>query len=100
MRTLLFASLTVAVSCCVGVTPYTRFADDGLTTTLATGMGLTVITGVAALGADSLAAVMMAVPTPAAVTVIVAPLDELIELGALTVSTAGLLELQLTVRPV
>jgi hypothetical protein len=60
---------------------------------------LTVITGVATLGAASLVAVIVAVPTPVAVTVIVAPVDVLTELEALTVNTAGLLETQLTVRP-
>jgi hypothetical protein len=63
-------------------------------------MGFTVITGVATLGADSLVAVMIAVPTLAAVTVIVAPLEELTELEELSERTAGLLETQLTVRPV
>ena len=95
----LFESLSVAVSCCVEVNPRARVAEDGLTVTVATGIGLTVITGVATLGADSLLAVMIAVPKPAAVTVMVAPAELLTELAALTVSTAGLLETQLTVRP-
>jgi hypothetical protein len=99
VRTLLFESLSVAVSCCVDVTPRARVADDGLTVTVATGIGFTVITGVATLGADSLLAVIIAVPKPAAVTVTVAPPELLTELGALTVSTAGLLESQFTVRP-
>jgi len=43
---------------------------------------------------------MIAVPTPAAVTVIVAPLDVLTEFDALSERTAGLLDPQLTVRPV
>jgi hypothetical protein len=80
--------------------PSTRLAESGLTVTVATGIGLTVITGVEALGADSLAAVMIAVPKPAAVTVIAAPLDVLTELEPLNESTAGLLETQFTVRPV
>ena len=94
------ASVRVATSCCVA--PTTIVADVGLTSTVLTGgggTGLTVITGVAALGAASLVAVIVAVPGPAAVTVIVAPLDELTELAALTVNTAVLLETQLTVRP-
>jgi hypothetical protein len=100
VRMLLFASLSVAVSCCVEVIPSARVAEAGLTVTVATGMGLTVITGVEALGADSLVAVMIAVPTPAAVAVIVAPVDVLTELGALSERIAGLLETQFTVRPV
>jgi hypothetical protein len=63
-----------------------------------TGIGLTVMVGVVAVLA-SLVAVIVAVPRPAAVTVTVAPLDVLTELAALTVSTAGSLETQLTVRP-
>jgi len=94
------ASLVTAVSCCVGVTPSTRLAEGGLTVTIATGTGLTVITGVVALGADSLVALIVAVPSSIAVTVTVAPLDVLTELATLTVSTAVLLECQLTVRPV
>jgi hypothetical protein len=99
-RTLVFASLTVAVNCCVAVIPSTRLAEAGLTVTLATGIGFTAITGVATLGADSLAAVMIAVPTPAALTVTVAPLKVLSELGELTERIAGSLETQFTVRPV
>ena len=60
---------------------------------------MTVIEGVVAAGAVSLVAVIVAVPGPTAVTVTVAPLDVLTELAALTVSTAGSLETQLTVRP-
>jgi hypothetical protein len=60
---------------------------------------LTVIEGVVASRADSLVAVIVAVPGPTAVTVTVAPLDVLTELAALTVSTAVLLETQFTVRP-
>jgi hypothetical protein len=61
---------------------------------------LTVIEGVVAAGAVSLVAVIVAVPGPTAVTDTVAPFDVLTELGALTVSTAVLLETQFTVRPV
>jgi hypothetical protein len=64
-----------------------------LTVTVATGTGLTVIVGVGAELTDSLVAVIVAVPTPAAVTVAGEPL-------ALTVSTAVLLETQVIVRPV
>jgi hypothetical protein len=60
---------------------------------------LTVIAGVVALGADSLVAVIVPVPGATAVIVTVAPLKVLTELAALTDSTAGLLEIQLTVRP-
>jgi hypothetical protein len=80
----------------VGVIPITIIADDGVTATVATGSGLTVITGVVAAGADSLVAVTVAVPGPTAVTVVV----PFVELVGLTVSTAALLETQLTVRPV
>jgi hypothetical protein len=60
---------------------------------------LTVIEGVVAAGAVSLVAVTIAVPGPIALRVTVAPLDVLTELGGLTISTAALLETQLTVRP-
>jgi hypothetical protein len=99
VSTLPFASFVTAVSCCVGVIPRTRLAVAGLTVTVATGTGFTVITGVVAFGAASLDAVIVAVPTPAAVIVIVAPLAELTELAALTVNTAASLVLQFTVRP-
>jgi hypothetical protein len=94
-----FASFVTAVSCSLGVIPTTRLADEGLTVTVATGTELTVIVGVVALGADSLVAVIVAVPGLTAVTVTVAPLDVLTELDTLTESTAGLLETQFTVRP-
>jgi hypothetical protein len=61
--------------------------------------GLTVIVGVVALGAVSLVAVTVAVPTATAVNVMVAPLDELTELAALTANIVGSLETQFTVRP-
>jgi hypothetical protein len=101
VSTLLAASCSVAVNCCVGVTPRTKLAVAGFTVTVATGSGagLTAIAGVVALGAVSLVAVIVAVPGPAAVTVTVAPLEVLTELAALTVSTAVLLETQFTVRP-
>jgi hypothetical protein len=99
VRTMLLASLSVAVSCWVEVTPSARLAEGGVTVTVATGIGLTMITGVATLGADSLLAVIVAVPKPVAVTIMVAPLDVLTELAALTARTAGLLETQFTVRP-
>jgi hypothetical protein len=95
----LFASFRVAVSCWVEATPSARLADGGVTVTVATGTGLTVITGVDALGADPLVAVMTAVPTLAAVSVTVAPLGVLTELAALSERTAGLLDTQFTVRP-
>jgi hypothetical protein len=60
---------------------------------------LTVIEGVVTAGADSLVAVIVAVPGPTAVSVTVAPLEVLTELAALTVSTEELLETQFTGRP-
>jgi hypothetical protein len=77
-------------------------APSGLTVTVATGgggNGFTVMSGVVTLGALSLVALIVAVPFPTAVTVMLAPLAVLIELDALTVSTAVLLELHATVRP-
>jgi len=55
-------SVSVAVSCCVGVTPRTRLAEYGATATTATGTGFTVTKGVVTLGADWLVAVIVAVP--------------------------------------
>ena len=49
--------------------------------------------------ADSLVAVIVAVPAPTAVTVTVIPLEVLTELDELTVNTDGSLETQFTVRP-
>jgi len=60
---------------------------------------LTVIAEVVAFGANSLVAVIVAVPVPTAVRVTVAPLAVLTELAELTVRTAILLETQFTVRP-
>jgi hypothetical protein len=96
VSTIPFASLVTAVSCCVGVTPKTKVAKAGLTVTVATGTGLTVIAGLGVELTDSLVAVIVAAPTPTAVTVVV----PLVELAGLTVSTDVLLETQLTVRPV
>jgi len=43
VSTLLAASRSVAVSCCVGVTPSTKLAVAGLSVTVATGASVTVI---------------------------------------------------------
>jgi hypothetical protein len=99
VSTIPFASLVTAVSCFVGVTPKTKVAELGLTVTVATGTGLTVMVGVGVELTDSLVAVTVAVPCPTADTVTVAPLPVLTELAGLTVSTDGLLDTQLTVRP-
>jgi hypothetical protein len=98
-KTLPFASFVTAESCCVGVMLNTRVVVAGVTVTVATGIGSTAMLGVVAAGAVSLVAVIVAVPIPTAVTVIVAPVDVLTEDGALTESTAGLLEIQFTARP-
>jgi hypothetical protein len=94
--TLFPTSFVTAASCCVSVTPNTKVADDGVTATVATGAGSTVMVGVVAGGAVSLVAVIVAVPAPTAVTVVV----PFVELAGLTINTAVLLETQLTVRPV
>jgi hypothetical protein len=73
--------------------PRTRVAADGLTVTVATGTGFTVTAAVGAEVTDSLVAVIVAEPTPTAVTVAGEPL-------ALTVSTAVLLDTHVIVRPV
>jgi len=91
-RTFPPASFVTAVSCCAGVIPRTSVAVAGLTVTVATGIGFTVIVGVGEL-TDSLVAVIVAVPTPTAVTVAGDPVG-------LTVRTAVLLETQVIVRPV
>src|SRR5205823_8644564 len=65
-RTLLFASLSTAVSCCVGVIPSTRFALAGVTVTVATGAGVTVIVALPVF--PSLVAITLAVPAETAVT--------------------------------
>jgi hypothetical protein len=83
-----FESLRTVASCCVGVIPSTRLAVVGLTTTLATGAGVT-ISG-ALPNFPSLVATMFVVPVARAVT---RPVGE-------TIATAVLLELQLTARPV
>jgi hypothetical protein len=54
------ASRVTAASC--RVPPTTMLAEPGVTVTVATRTGLTVITGVVAAGADSLVAVIVAVP--------------------------------------
>jgi hypothetical protein len=61
--------------------------------TVATGTGFTVIEGVGVELTDSLVAVMVAAPTPIAVTVAGDPVE-------LTVSTEPLLDAHVTVRPV
>jgi hypothetical protein len=97
VRTLFAASLVTAVSDCVPPTTIGVVGEESVT--VATRAGLTVIKGVVAAGAVSLVAVIVAAPTPTGVTVTVAPVDVLTEVAALTVSTAVLLETQLTVRP-
>jgi hypothetical protein len=92
VSTLLAASRNTAVSCCFP--PTIKAADGGLTVTVLTGASVTVIAGVGVELTDSLVAVIVAVPTPTAVTVVV----PLVELDGLTVTTAGLLETQFTVR--
>ena len=86
-----FASLGVAVKTCVA--PMVIGVDGTERVTVATGAGLTVIVGVGLELTDSLVAVMVAVPSPTAVTVAGEPL-------ALTVSTAVLLDTHVMVRPV
>ena len=81
-----FASEVVAVSW--RVVPLTTLAEPGLTTTVATGADVT-LSGAFPLF-PSLVAVMLAVPTETAVT---SPAE-------LTVATAELLEVHVTVRPV
>jgi hypothetical protein len=90
VRILFAASLVTAVNCCVP--PRASVAEVGLTVTVLTGgggAGLTVIVGVVAL-TDSLVAVIVAMPTPTAVT----------RPEADTVRTAVLLEAHVTSRPV
>jgi hypothetical protein len=88
------ASFGNAVSTCVPPISIGVVGDESVTED--TGIGLTVITGVVEPGAVSLVAVIVAVPTPTAVTVVVPS----VELAGLTVKTAVLLDTQLTVRPV
>jgi hypothetical protein len=90
-NTLPFTSSVVAVACEVPM----AVTELGLRTTLtvATGTGFTVIVGVGVDVTDSLVAVIVALPTPVAVTVAGDPL-------AVTVSTDVLLDCQVTVRPV
>jgi hypothetical protein len=85
------ASRVAAVACDVP----TAVMELGLseTVTEATGTGLTVIVAVGLELTDSLVAVIVAVPSPTAVTVAGDPV-------VLTVRTAALLDNQLTERPV
>jgi hypothetical protein len=82
-------SVSVAVSCCVGVTPSTRLAENGVTATVLTGASVTVIEDVPIF--VSLVAVIVTGP-PAAI-----PVTKPV---ASTVATALLLEDHVTVRPV
>jgi hypothetical protein len=66
VSTLPFASMSVAVSCCVGVIPSTRLAEEGVTVTVLTGASVTVIEDVAVF--VSLVAVIVVAPVPTAVT--------------------------------
>ena len=86
-----FASSVTAVACEVP----TAVIDAGfrLTVTEATGIGLTVIGEVGLEVTDSLVAVIVAEPTPTAVTVTWDPLE-------LTVRTELLLDTHVTLRPV
>jgi len=84
-------SFGVAVSTCVVPTIIGVAGADRAT--VATGTGLTVMVGVGLEFTDSLVAVIVAVPTPTAVTVAGLPL-------ALTVRTAVLLDAQVIARPV
>jgi len=86
-----FPSSVAAVACDVPTAVIE--VGERPTVTVATGIGLTVMVGVGLELTNSLVAVMVAVPTPMAVTVAVEPL-------ALTVSTAVLLEAHVIVRPV
>jgi hypothetical protein len=86
VSTLLLASTVVAVSC--SVPPTIRFAVAGLTVTVATGIGMTVIVALPLL--PSLVAVIVALP---GITVVTRPVDD-------TVATDGSLELHTMVRPV
>jgi len=86
-RMLLLTSVSVAVSCCVGVIPTTRLAEGGLTATALTGATVTVIEEVPLL--VSLVAVIVEVPAATAVT----------KPFASTVAAAALLDVQITVRP-
>jgi hypothetical protein len=60
------ASFVTAVSCCVGVTPTMRLVVAGVTVTVATGTGVTVIVALPVL--VSLVATILAVPTAIPVT--------------------------------
>jgi hypothetical protein len=82
-------SVSVAVSCCVGMIPRTRLADEGLTATAWTGASVTVIEDVPVF-VSLVAVIVTGPPAPCAVTRPVAS----------TVATVLLLEDQVTVRPV
>jgi hypothetical protein len=84
-----FASLVTAVSCCAGVMPRTSVAERGVTVTVATGAGVTVIGAPPVM--PSLVPTMLADPADIAVTSPV--VDD-------TVATPVLSELQVIVRPV
>jgi hypothetical protein len=73
-------------------------AEAGLTVTVATGTGMTVTNAVVVL-TDSVVAVIVAVPGATAVTCAAAPIESLTELATLTVNTAVLLDVQVTIRP-
>jgi hypothetical protein len=88
VSTLPLASFVKAVNCCVGVTPSTRLAEEGVTVTVLTGASVTVIEDVPVL--VSLEAVIVVAPAPTAVT----------KPFASTVAAAGLLDAQVTSRPV
>jgi len=88
VSTVPLTSVSVAVNCCVGVTPSTRLAVGGVTVTVLTGASVTVIEDVPVF--VSLVAVMVVVPAATAVT---NPFTS-------TVAAAGLLEIHVTTRPV
>jgi hypothetical protein len=88
VSTLPFASFVTAVSCCVGVIPTTRLAEVGVTVTELTGAMATVMDDVPVF--VSLVAVIVVAPAATAVT----------KPFASTVAAAGLLDTQVTNRPV
>src|SRR5882724_170908 len=87
VSTLPAASLSVAVNCCV--LPMTMVAEVGVTLTVATGTGLTVIELVP-LCPSLVAVIVIGPPTPTAVT----------NPTASTVARAGVPDTQVTLRPV
>jgi hypothetical protein len=72
VSTLPFASVVCAVNCCVALIPRTRIAAAGFTVTVATGIGLTVITAVEVLPP----AVALTVTDPAA-SAVSKPVEEI-----------------------